>query len=621
MHIEFKRIILHNFMSFGDADLKFNDDGFIRVSGINENPLDNAGSNGSGKSSLWEAIIWAITGETIRGTKQIVNIYGEDGCFVDIEFYVDNKRYQLIRSKDHKVRKTNLQILIDGQDVSGKGIRDSEKLIQQYLPDITASLLGSVIILGQGLPQKFTNNTPSGRKEVLEKLSKSDFMIADLKDRVAKRKTELTNELRLYEDSIVSLESKNSFLQNQITKQSELLSSLNESDLQEQKSSIVSQQSVLSDNVSQLNTLIETLFASKEELLKERTSIVDEENKQLYELNRDLQFRTEHLNETKSKLTAELSVAKNQLNAIRNIKDVCPTCRQKLPDVHKPDTSEIETSINMIQSNLQDVTNQIAMFEQEYEANYKLVKNAFLNKKSSIDLSYNDICKDYDSKRAQKQQQENELLHLNSALSKIEVQLAQLQTTINNCNKIIRDNNEIITNNEAEIMYNNKQKDLTQSHLEVVSKFDTALKRDFRGYLLSTVISFIEERAKYYSSIIFDTKNISFCLDGNNIDISYMNRTYENLSGGEKQKIDLIIQFSIRDMLSKQLGFTSNILVLDEVFDGLDSLGCTKVIDMIASVSDIKNIFIVTHRKDLSIPSDKELIVVKSSVGISEIRQ
>ena len=103
MHIEFKRIILHNFMSFGDADLEFNNDGFIRVSGINENPLDNAGSNGSGKSSLWEAIIWAITGETIRGTKQIVNIYGEDGCFVDIEFYIDNKRYQLIRSKDHKI--------------------------------------------------------------------------------------------------------------------------------------------------------------------------------------------------------------------------------------------------------------------------------------------------------------------------------------------------------------------------------------------------------------------------------------------------------------------------------------------------------------------------------------
>ena len=165
------------------------------------------------------------------------------------------------------------------------------------------------------------------------------------------------------------------------------------------------------------------------------------------------------------------------------------------------------------------------------------------------------------------------------------------------------------------------QKDLTQSHLDVVSKFDTALKRDFRGYLLSTVIEYIEARSKQYCKVIFDTTDIRFCLNGNNIDISYMNKAYENLSGGEKQKIDLIIQFSIRDMLLSQLNFTCNLLVLDEVFDGLDTIGCNRVIDMISNLSDVKNVFIVTHRKDLSIPSDKELIVVKSSVGISEMRQ
>jgi energy-coupling factor transporter ATP-binding protein EcfA2 len=69
-----------------------------------------------------------------------------------------------------------------------------------------------------------------------------------------------------------------------------------------------------------------------------------------------------------------------------------------------------------------------------------------------------------------------------------------------------------------------------------------------------------------------------------------------------------------------QLNFTSNLLVLDEVFDGLDTIGCNRVIDMISNLSDVKNVFVVTHRKDLSIPSDKELIVVKSSVGITEMR-
>lgn len=620
MHVDFKHLTIHNFMSLGHVELSFNDDGFIRVTGINENPSDNAGSNGSGKSSLWEALVWVITGDTIRGTKQIVNIHGEDGCFVEIDFCMDNKQYKLTRSKDHKVYKTNLQIFIDGQDVSGKGIRDSEKLLQQYMPDLTASLIGSVIVLGQGLPQKFTNNTPSGRKEVLEKLSKSDFMIEDLKERLSVRKTELTTDLRTYEDALISLQSKKSFLQSQTTKQSEILDSLNEEELVKKQNEAIAQQQELEHTISKLTTSIEETSSLKESLLKQRNKIVNEETESLSELYDVFQKRTKHLNETKSKLTVDLSVARNQLNSITNIKDVCPTCGQKLPDVHKPDTSELETNINIYQENLSEIVNQIAAYEKEYDTDYHLVKSSFLKDKASLDSRYNDVCKSYDSDKAEKREQERQLLLLQKELSKTEVQLAQLQTTIDNCNKIIHNNNEEIQVIDRDILYNNMQKDLTQSHLDVVSKFDTALKRDFRGYLLSTVIEYIEARSKQYCKVIFDTENIGFCLNGNNIDISYMNKAYENLSGGEKQKVDLIIQFSIRDMLLSQLNFTCNILVLDEIFDSLDTIGCNRVIDMISNLSDVKNVFIVTHRNDLSIPSDKELIVVKSSAGISEMR-
>ena len=88
----------------------------------------------------------------------------------------------------------DLKIVINNEDRSGDGLRKSEALLAEYLPDVTSSLLGSVIILGQGLPHRFTNNTPAGRKEVLEKLSKSDFMIEDIKARISKRSTELAKE-------------------------------------------------------------------------------------------------------------------------------------------------------------------------------------------------------------------------------------------------------------------------------------------------------------------------------------------------------------------------------------------------------------------------------------------
>ena len=75
MIINFNSIKLHNFLSFGDAEITLKDAGFVLVSGVNNNSSDLARSNGSGKSSIWEGISWALTGETIRGCKQVVNKY------------------------------------------------------------------------------------------------------------------------------------------------------------------------------------------------------------------------------------------------------------------------------------------------------------------------------------------------------------------------------------------------------------------------------------------------------------------------------------------------------------------------------------------------------------------
>ena len=67
MKIKFEKVVLHNFLSFGDAELTLSDRGYSVVKGVNNNPKDSAISNGSGKSSIWSAISYALTGETIQG--------------------------------------------------------------------------------------------------------------------------------------------------------------------------------------------------------------------------------------------------------------------------------------------------------------------------------------------------------------------------------------------------------------------------------------------------------------------------------------------------------------------------------------------------------------------------
>ena len=108
---------------------------------------------------------------------------------------------------------------------------------------------------------------------------------------------------------------------------------------------------------------------------------------------------------------------------------------------------------------------------------------------------------------------------------------------------------------------------MISNKLTIDKKIETLIKRDFRGFLLSNVINFIDRKAKEYSMDIFGNDGLRFYLDGNNIEITYLQKSFENLSGGEKQKVDLIIQFAIRDMMSKYLDFSCNIFILDEIFD------------------------------------------------------
>ena len=620
MHIEFRELTLHNFMSFGDAHLSFRDDGFIRVTGINENPDDNATSNGAGKSSLWEGLVWALTGETIRGTSQVENLQGEDGTFVEVEFMIDRIPYKIIRAKNHKKLKTSLQIFIDGKDSSGKGIRDSNKLLAEYLPDITPSLLGSVIVLGQGLPQKFTNNSPSGRKEVLEKLSKSDFMIEDLKNRVTKRKMDISTLIRTHQDNIISITSKQGVLNNQILNAQTKLSTLDKSSLQEKATLVFDQllkaqakNTSVTEELNEINSRREVLTQRQQSELKHyQENLNSLDSKYLDTLNSHQNNRNE--------LVGRINSVNREITRIKNIKDVCPTCGQKLQGVEKPDPEPYIVELTDLQKDLSVIDNLIKEInDQKNQEKSKL--NESYNLSNSI--TTNDLNKFKIQSSALINDQKNLTSDINmmqSEYNNLQAAIASIDATIESLNSSIIHNQEELVNLNSELEYNNTQKDIQQFHLDVISKFETALKRDFRGYLLSTIIDYISSRAKEYCKVIFETDKITFGLEGNNIEISYLDKAYENLSGGEKQKIDLIIQFSIRDMLCNHLGFTSNILVLDEVFDGLDMFGCQKVLDVISAMSDVKNIFIVTHRKDLSIPTDKEIVVIKNSNGISELR-
>ena len=623
MKLIIKEVHLHHFMSFDDATIDLTNKGYCLISGENKNPKDAAKSNGSGKSTIFNAISYALTGETLQSLKSnLANIYFNDGCYVELEFNVNNDNYKLIRSRDDKTYGTNLKIYVNGEDKSGKGIRESQEIVDTYLPDLTSELIGSVIILGQGLPQKFTSNTPSGRKEVLEHLSKSDFMIQDLKDRIEKRQNELAEKYNKNNNDIISITSQLDVYKEQYSNKEEELKNyqkeINYDDditrLQneyENNLKIVESaradfnywDKLYKDKLTEYGKLSVTMSEQKIELEREHSKISLEFTQKISIKNNDI-----------SNLNAEIT-------KLKSITDICPTCGQKIPNVIKPDTSKQEKEVLRLKEELEAIKSKQEEDDKNYNEAISQLNASWRESFDKCDLEKSECC--LKASNAEKSKLEAESLS-NKLLAEVS-NLVNLKNTFETNKKKLEDELNNLSNSITKLTSDldkckENENNLTL-HINAISKMNTLIKRDFRGILLQDIINYIDAKMKEYSSKIFATDEISLTLDGNSVDITFCNKDFENLSGGEKQRVDIIVQFAIRQMMCKYLNFSSNILVLDEITDALDSVSCDKVLNFITNeLNDIESVFIISHHSDeLQIPSDYEIVVTKDIHGVSTI--
>lgn len=624
-NIIFEKVRIYNFLSFGEAELDFRHKGYVLISGINRSPKDGAISNGSGKSAIFNAVSWALTGETIQGlSSNICNLnFLDKGCWVELTFKIEKDEYIITRYRDFGRRGGDLKILINGEDKSGDGLRKSEALLAEYLPDVTSMLLGSVIILGQGLPHRFTNNTPSGRKELLEILSKSDFMINDIRDKLTKRSIELAQNKRNLEDILLELKTqKTVYLTDLENTKEELLKYQVEpafdKDILEQETKLKEIDKEYQKINAELITFNKTQVTLNESLIK----VVNNKSEELNLINNKYNEEVSKIKLNISKLNSEQTYLTNEINKLKSIKDICPTCGQKIPDVVLQDTSELEEK--QLKNNLEKLNLQ----NQETRLNET-------NKQEieKINIKYNSeeikLRTDLNTTVTTIQDHTNILNNLTTkrnTISETILTLKHSKNTFEHNKKQIQDKIILIQNNinttKEKALYNDGELNILNSHILAVDKMVSLVRRDFRGYLLTNVIEFINHKAKEYCLYLFDSDEIDISLNGNNIDITFSNKYYENLSGGEKQKVDLIIQFSIRDMLSQYLNFSSNVLVLDEITDNLDSKGSERIINLISNkLIDIESVFIITHHTELLQGLfDSEITVEKDEQGVSRIK-
>jgi len=620
MNLYFKTLKLYNFGSYHETELSLSDYGFCLVSGENKCEKDNAISNGSGKSTIWSAICYALTGETLSGLKtnlKNINI-DEDLCYVTLELSVDNDDYIITR---YQKPKNDLKIIKNSVDISGKGIRESEAVLEKALPNLTKDLIANTILLGQGLPQKFSSFSPSGRKELLEKLTQSDFMINDIKERIESRLLELNNLLTQQTNSILI---NNTNLQNIEKLYEETQTTLKtldndniEADIKQFETQITSVENLISDSTEQIQK--DEIQASEYSnlILQYTTDKAADYNALTEAYNNSI--RQDLIDQ--ATITVEIKALEQTIQQLDSIIDVCPTCGQKLPNVAKPDSSKQKQELKIKKDLIKQI---VARLESAKQKNNKYsieIEQAFSSKILEVQKKLQQV---NDNKVVQQKQ----LALNNQQLLAYREKLASLLTLKNS---IITRKTTLKVQLEQQEYAIHSLKNMLQlsqlakaeldEHIVVVKKMETLTRRDFRGYLLTNIINYLDFTAKEYCKLVFGTESLHIYLNGNSLDISYDNKLFDSLSGGEKQKCDLILQFTIRDLLQNYLNYSSNILVIDEAFDALDKLSTDKIINLIITkLKDIESVFIISHHADeLMIPVDSELKVIKNESGISEI--
>ena len=619
--LDFEKITIHNFGSYGHTELDLKSKGFCLVSGKNNFKKDNALSNGSGKSFIWSAICFTLTGETLTGLHtnlKNINIEDDNTCYVKLEFKVNADEYEITRTVEPK---SDLKIIKNNTDVSGKTYRESEKKLGDLLPDLTHDLIASTIIIGQGMPNKFSSFSPSGRKELLEKLTKSDFMIEDIKNRVSARQDELIRKIRECEDSILLNGSKLTTAKTELAKAEK---ELNEAVKPNFDADIKTSNKLIKSINDDIIKLTEAKKLKNEEIEttnKELIALSQEKGKVTTE---ELQKYHEAIDPVKrEKLAAETTISNlnAEIRRLKAVKDVCPTCGQKLPGAVKPDTSEQEKQVKTLTESLMPLTNRITEIEGKHQGFTKEINESFSGQEQTLNAKVLSLKKEL-NKIIDELNDDTQSLNVEKEKNN---KLVYDKTNWDKHQKILTDaieeyNKSIVSLTNILTLTDNAKAEL-EVHLAVVKKMETLAKRDFRGYLLTNIINYIDKKAKDYSEIVFETRDLNVYLDGNALDISYGGKMFDNLSGGEKQRVDLILQFAIRDMLNVYLNSNANILVLDEITDFLDKKSCAAIMKLIEKeLTTIESVFIVSHHAEsLELPLDSEIKVVKDVDGISQI--
>jgi DNA repair exonuclease SbcCD ATPase subunit len=547
--INFKSVSWSNFLSTGNVPNKIL---------LNKSPTTLIiGKNGEGKSTILDALCFSLFGKPFRNINkgQLVNSINGKKCLVEVEFGVNGKEYKIVRG----IKPNIFEIWVDGVMINqDAAVKDYQKVLEQQILKLNYKTFTQVVILGSASFVPFMQLPSTQRREVIE----------DILD------------IRIFSTMNQLLKEKHQDTRNQIQKI--------EAELATAKSKVDAQQ-----------TLIKTISDAKTETIKNIQTKIESNSSQIFNTTQEIAAIISHINNlkesiaNKERLVEDIDKAKS-IRAKLNQKietcehnaefftqnDVCPQCSQDIPEDYK---SKI---IYDLQSKIEESDKKIGDLE--------TVLDGLQHKLKDINIIVDQIT-----------DKNIELSTKNSTVTLLNAQIEELKQEIEdhkaNTADVDTEKKKLkeLANDALEKIKQKTNLQETRNIQEVASALlkDTGIKTAIIREYLPVMNKLIN---KYLNSM---DAYVQFELDeAFNETVKSRHRdefTYASFSEGEKQKIDLAILFTWRQIAKMKNSVNTNLLLMDEIFDSsLDAQGTDHLMNLLSQITNDTNVFIISHKGD-----------------------
>jgi DNA repair exonuclease SbcCD ATPase subunit len=580
MSVIIKDLTIKNFLSIGNTTqaISLNQNGLVLVRGENLDATSEAsgiGGNGSGKTTIGNALSYALFGQALSNIKKdnLVNKINGRNMLVTLTFEKDNIQYRIERGRKPSILKfyvNNVERSLKETDDAQGDSRETQKDLTEIL-GLTYDMYKHIVSLNT-YTEPFLALKPSEQRPVIEQL----LGITQLSEKA----TLLSSQIKQTKDQIF-----------QETANIDAIVRSNEK-IQQTIDALGLRQTAW---YNQKNDTIEKIATAIVEL--ESVDIAAE-----LQLHAQLKVYTEQrakfasLNKERATLEAAIMQAQKTVNKCKTELDSldekrCHACHQELQDHKHAELSlkaieqikDAENYYNEVSAALEIITAELSLIEVGTQPNtyYATIDEAYKHQNNLEALLF------------QLEQKSNET--------------DPYQNQIDEMKHVALQEVSWDTVNELTVL---------KEHQDFLYKLLTNKDSFIRRTIIDQNLLYLNNRLSFYLNKMGLPHIVVFQNDLS-VEITQMGQSldFHNLSRGEMNRLILSLSWSFRDVW-ENLVHGINILFIDELIDnGLDTSGVENALSVLKSISRDrdKNVFLISHKEELVGRVSNILKVVKEN--------